>query len=845
MCTDASLSMPTCLLHTWVGNIQFSPHQVAVDGVLTATVMNIAGIGTSSMQMSTVPPGVLVSGPKSYCSGAAQFKVAFKASGTFTCSWKMTAATGGWTWGSVNICGDYGCALFEDYYGVGGPPSSVIQGTVERKAVPADNASTKLVPAAGVKVSIGTDSAKTDARGRYSDEISNAGTYSVSAAGYCVKGVNPCVTSQDVKVPGGGTVDFAQPTEPGISGAVEAVACGTGSCTSSPLQGVKVLVTGKASDGSTVTRTDATDAKGTWSVTVPKGSYTAGPTADGSTFIGPAFDPEKKQNILVGTNDVPDVNFRACVAEPGASRSTASAARTARASVTGVPSFCESKYTLSVTVSMPQRILVDPSPSARYNPSADPAVGTYRSSADKNWIAAGTRDLLRLNRQFPECLSSRRVAQLNQAQVENIEWYSYIEHLSKENSLFKLDLPLVWDQRASPGAPNGTVSYTPQTETMKVWKLTRVIKYRYTTKVGRKTVTGACSETHAVDPMEFLHVSTDELPGAGKLASNEFSLVVAWTFPFDPPGLQIDTGSAAGSTAGGVAGAIASLPAKAILFFLDGISSITEEFGTTVIPGYRAMPEGEKLATDLAIGFFMGEGGVKAIQGAAAAAATFAGEGSAVLPWLERTATFAERLDQGHKPYEVLKAGSGWFAGPESWPVMAAIVRGTFDREKVDLPGPAPAIYGPTTLGISVLTSRFPTIAVEVSREAFHRTDGQAVANGVLPWTTNTAGVPVSTSNPFQHDAGNPPYLVNDSTTNKDSTGQGKQVYTSGKQAMQNVLADATQTPTVSASIRESGGILKGFAESVEKAPEPACDKYGRSIANQKTICWRFQDGRP
>lgn len=82
--------------------------------------------------------------------------------------------------------------------------------------------------------------------------------------------------------------------------------------------GVSVLVKGTANDGSAVSVTGMSAATtGAWSVTVPQGSYTAGPTLDGSTFA-PAglFDPET-QPVTVDSQDVTGVNFTTTACSAG------------------------------------------------------------------------------------------------------------------------------------------------------------------------------------------------------------------------------------------------------------------------------------------------------------------------------------------------------------------------------------------------------------------------------------------------------------------------------------------------------------------------------------------------
>jgi len=93
-----------------------------------------------------------------------------------------------------------------------------------------------------------------------------------------------------------------------VSGTVTSKVCGASGCTHPGDRGVTVLVTGTDSDGNAVSRTAASAADGSWSLTVPAGSYTAGPSQDGTTFGPPGFDPSS-QAVTVGTQDVTGVDF--------------------------------------------------------------------------------------------------------------------------------------------------------------------------------------------------------------------------------------------------------------------------------------------------------------------------------------------------------------------------------------------------------------------------------------------------------------------------------------------------------------------------------------------------------
>jgi hypothetical protein len=70
------------------------------------------------------------------------------------------------------------------------------------------------------------------------------------------------------------------------------------------------LVAGMASDGSAVSVTAVSaSTTGAWSVSVPEGSYTAGPTLDGTSFDPAGQFSPREQAVAVGSENVAGVDF--------------------------------------------------------------------------------------------------------------------------------------------------------------------------------------------------------------------------------------------------------------------------------------------------------------------------------------------------------------------------------------------------------------------------------------------------------------------------------------------------------------------------------------------------------
>ncbi len=181
---------------------------------------------------------------------------------------------GGLTGGSYTVSEDYGCPppgdatqngrfeLLEAYATIPDDGKLHVSGTVhdgDGKGV------------AGVKVTVGSKKATTDSSGGY-DVVVKKGTYTVSAAGYCVVGKPGCARSTSVKLPPSRTVDFAPPPEHTLSGTVIEQTCAQ-TCTRAGLAGVTVRATG--GPGGPEETTSAAD--GTYALTLPEGTWRVTP----------------------------------------------------------------------------------------------------------------------------------------------------------------------------------------------------------------------------------------------------------------------------------------------------------------------------------------------------------------------------------------------------------------------------------------------------------------------------------------------------------------------------------------------------------------------------------------
>jgi len=107
-----------------------------------------------------------------------------------------------------------------------------------------------------------------------------------------------------------------------LSGTVTGQTCDATQCASAGFDGQLIVATGRDIDGAPITKKATSDTSGDWSMTLPAGSYTVGPSTDGVTIDGAAFDPQEKA-VNATSGDVSNIDFVTCA---GSAKTTTSLA---------------------------------------------------------------------------------------------------------------------------------------------------------------------------------------------------------------------------------------------------------------------------------------------------------------------------------------------------------------------------------------------------------------------------------------------------------------------------------------------------------------------------------------
>jgi hypothetical protein len=622
-----------------------------------------------------------------------------------------------------------------------------------------------------------------------------------------------------------------------VSGTVNDEKCSDESCSQTGLAGATIVMTGTATDGSPVTVSTDTADDGTWDVAVPAGTYTVGPSHDGTTIDGAGFDPQS-QSQTVGTTPVTGVDFQGCVLDPGGSSASgsvadAASAGSARAHLAGEAtaggnpdvSLCKSVYTFKFSAKIPQSIIADPALDAHYNSNADPNRAGYKADYEP-WLGllhsgSVVRRVLAVAPEFPECMNNAQVEAYTKGHV-GVEWYSYIEG----GSLGTVTVPVVWNQ-------NTQGVHVEAAPVLRYGTLTRVFKY----KLGflDKDVTGSCEEREKVPIFATAAGGADKTPG--KMDSNQFTIITSWQFPFDVPGIKID-------------------PESTLVNKLFGeVCKTCKE----VYENYEKLSEFSKWPIDFLLSYAIGTGEVKAVLKAPDAATAFF-KASKLLPGVlsalkaaGEVAEFRHKLSTAQELDEAIyKSGLASVSylagalgdGDDHYPIMAAVIRGDFhsNTQPWALPD-GKKIPAGTTLAVSVKSTEFPTISMKVTRNAFAATASSGpstgkVFTGALPWDRVSGNATVS----------NPSFGSNPLNTIARTKNHR---YASGKDAVENLVEDTSQTPAVSRAVKtgDLDSSASIFNDEQDLSPEPVCEPDVQNIsskpASDDTICWTFDDQRP
>ena len=177
------------------------------------------------------------------------------------------------------------------------------------------------------------------------------------------------------------------------------------------------------------------------------------------------------------------------------------------------PSACKSTYTVTVSAKIPQAHLVDPSGKAPFEISFH----GYTRRAET---------ALPHHQGISECLSPAAVEHFSHDGAK-AEWYTYIV----SGKLGSVKVSSVWGRKA------GTVHVvTDPEETHAI--LTRKFVYRIVDQ--GHVIQKSCSEPAPVEPLVLPSGGSDLSGEKASISDREFSLIVAWEFPFEPTGVRVD-----------------------------------------------------------------------------------------------------------------------------------------------------------------------------------------------------------------------------------------------------------------------------------------------------------------
>ncbi len=805
---------PSGLDQSGCGGMTISPHVVYagddVTATTTASTANCAAPGGTPGQSWSwqYVPGTVVSG----CTEDSS-----------TCVWQ-TGATGGWDEYCMSGAAWVGPWDSCDYYGaVGGTPT--ISVSVSPGSIKADGKSTATITAtvsdsgsseSGDEVSL-SSSDPGQSIGAVTDNGDGTYTATITAS---KKSGNATITASDTSsdpAASATTTLTSTSTSVSVSGTVSGISCSETSCPISGASGFTVLVSGTSSDGQSVSVTAVTADDGTWSVNVPAGTYTAGISSDGSTFVSKAYE----QPVTVGDSPVTGVNFEAC--DDGASESESDELRTGlnvgawaqpvqahAAAANFTPSYCQSLYTIGLSASIKQSQIVDPSLKAPFNSSTDPSHPHYSgsTSAARFLYQSGFDSLFEAYPKYPSCLDPEELVDLAR-HATKVRWYTY---MTSGSSLGKISIPLVWNQNTGKADQPQQVVFDPDdSPSSSNGSLTRVWRFIIYPSNGAP-VKGSCHITMPLTPRYFY------VPGGSDTewkvdGPTSFTIIALWYIPFEPAGEVVPPETSA----------------EAVIEHLIG-----KEHGEQLVTAFEQMPWPLRFATTYALA----SGAAKVAEGLAELPAVFAkvaGATKETITDLEAAASVPEVLHDAHTKYDVAAGLAEGLLDEGHYPVMGAVIRGQFTTTNwVYNASLSQQIPAAETLGVSVKSTSFPNISMSITRTAMAGTANQPVWNGAMPWQSgagsDTTGEPF-TANPFQD---NPTNLIVNNT----------QQYLRGRSAVEGIIKATKELAPIGSEVKSTGDLYDDFDEEEELAEAPACSNLGIP-ANDSTMCWKLEDGRP
>jgi hypothetical protein len=597
-----------------------------------------------------------------------------------------------------------------------------------------------------------------------------------------------------------------------VEGTVRNLSCGSGGatgCSSTGLGGATILATGRASDGTAVVRTATSQGDGTYTLGVPAGGYTVGPTQDGKTIDGAGFDPLNRAAVVPAVAPLTGQDFSACALNnredtAGDRRSAARAASDLvlahAAAAAATPTACKSIYTIKVSAKIPQPRLVDPSSRAAYQEHG--ADGYNPSSRHSHPVA------------FPACFSNFRVQKLSN-EGATAEWYSYI----KGGKLGSVTASFMWDRKAQE-------THLVDGPKLSVQKLTRIFVWKVD---NHGTITkGTCPETNHVEMLTLPIGGSDD--GSGKLAPREFALMTVWGFPFEPTGQRVDPDSLLVRGKGVL---------QDIYSYVQNFDTAVERTIGTIVTFYKRLPSLVRFGIEFGASAYMGTKIVHVIKAAPVAVeAALAGSKYLpyVLPALKAAGSVAEGLHGLKAAQEIIAYLSG-FSDKGEYPVMGAIIRGRFQPTGYyTVPQETgKALYVPTgtALALSAKTTKFPTFSIEVSRQAEQNLDpNNPVKTGPLPWTS-----------------GSTPQLNVHNTLSRNPAGEitnaADEHYGIGIHGVHEIHANTSQTPELTKAAEEHAEEFTNFEAELDEDAVPKCDPETFFAIDGSFLCYKFKDGRP